>query len=130
MKDVEVPTFWSQVATDILAQKYFRRKGVPLVDENNEPVLDSHGDQVLGSERSAKQEVHRLASTWRWWGESYGYFNRKTDAQNFEDELKYMLMKQMVAPNSPQWFNTGLRHAYDIRGMHKVTGMLIQRQDN
>lgn len=117
MKNVEVPDFYSQVATDILAQKYFRRQGVPQVDADGEPITDEKGEQVLGSETSVKQVIHRLANTWRWWGESYGYFNRKVDAQIFEDEVKYMLMHQMVAPNSPQWFNTGLRQAYGIKGV-------------
>lgn len=100
MKDVEVPKSWSQVATDILAQKYFRKKGVPETE----------------SEKSVKQITHRLSSTWRHWGEQYGYFETSEDAQAFEDELKYMLLNQMVAPNSPQWFNTGLAHAYGIKG--------------
>ncbi|MCA9378889.1 adenosylcobalamin-dependent ribonucleoside-diphosphate reductase [Candidatus Dojkabacteria bacterium] len=115
-KDVEVPSTWSQVATDILAQKYFRKRDVPQTDENGKPVLGKDGKQVTGGENSAKQTMHRLANTWRWWGEQHGYFNRKTDADAFEDELKYMLMHQMVAPNSPQWFNTGLSHVYGITG--------------
>lgn len=105
MKDVEVPSFWSQVATDILAQKYFRKKG----------VLDSCGGRN-GSEWSAKQVVKRLAGTWRYWGEKYNYFAGEKDAQVFEDELQHMLMHQMAAPNSPQWFNTGLAHTYGIKG--------------
>ncbi len=105
MKDVEVPSGWTQVATDILAQKYFRKKGVP----------DSKGGR-LGSEWSAKQVMHRLAGTWRHWGEKYGYFATKEDAQTFEDEMQYMLIHQMGAPNSPQWFNTGLAFAYGITG--------------
>lgn len=116
MKDVEVPSFWSQVATDILAQKYFRKRDVPQYDEKGNVQKDSDGKVITGSEKSAKQVVHRLAHTWRWWGEKYGYFNRKTDADAFEDELKYMLMNQMFAPNSPQWFNTGLALEYGITG--------------
>ncbi len=116
MKDLEVPTFWSQVATDILAQKYCRKKGVPQRDENGELKKDEKGNPVLGPENSVKLVVNRLASTWRHWGEQAGYFNSPEDAQAFEDEIKYMLTAQMVAPNSPQWFNTGLAHAYGITG--------------
>lgn len=116
MKDVEVPDFWSQVATDILAQKYFRKRDVPQFDDQGNVIEDENGEIVKGSEKSAKQAMHRLAHTWRWWGEKYGYFNRKTDADAFEDEIKYMLMNQYVAPNSPQWFNTGLALEYGITG--------------
>ncbi|MFA6520891.1 MAG: adenosylcobalamin-dependent ribonucleoside-diphosphate reductase [Candidatus Gracilibacteria bacterium] len=105
MKNVEVPGSWSQVATDILAQKYFRKKG----------VTDEKGGHN-GSEWSAKQVMTRLAGTWRHWGEKYGYFATKADAKNFEDELKYMLINQIAAPNSPQWFNTGLSQYYGIKG--------------
>ncbi len=116
MKDVEVPSGWSQVATDILAQKYARKKGVPQYDENGKVIKDANGNVVLGMEKSVKQIVHRLANTWRSWGEEYGYFDSSEDAQVFEDELKYMLLAQMAAPNSPQWFNTGLAHVYGITG--------------
>lgn len=116
MNNVEVPTFWSQVATDILAQKYFRKTGVPLKDDSNAPILDEKGNQVLGSENSIKQVAHRLAGTWRSWGENHNYFDSPKDAQIFYDELVYMLINQMAAPNSPQWFNTGLAWAYGITG--------------
>jgi len=116
MDDIEVPERWSQVATDILAQKYFRRAGVPQTDEHGNPVLDESGEQVLGRERSVKQVVHRLAGCWRWWGEQHGYFDSADDAQAFYDEVAYMLLNQMAAPNSPQWFNTGLNWAYGITG--------------
>lgn len=115
-KDIEVPEQWSQVATDILAQKYFRKTGVPQYDNEGKPVLDEDGNHKLGSENSAKQVVHRLAGTWRHWGEKYDYFDSKEDAQSFYDEVSYMLLNQMVAPNSPQWFNTGLNWAYNING--------------
>lgn len=104
MKNVEVPAGWSQVATDILAQKYFRKAGVPLADG------------TLGAETSVKQTVHRLADCWRQWGESNDYFASETDAQVFYDELVYSLLAQQSAPNSPQWFNTGLYTAYSIKG--------------
>ncbi|HET8714533.1 MAG TPA: adenosylcobalamin-dependent ribonucleoside-diphosphate reductase, partial [Holophagaceae bacterium] len=100
-KDVMVPETWSQVAVDILAQKYFRRKGI---DANN------------GGETDARQVFHRLAGCWRHWGETNGYFDTAEDAQAFYDELTYMLAQQMCAPNSPQWFNTGLHYAYGISG--------------
>jgi ribonucleoside-diphosphate reductase alpha chain len=116
MKDVEVPNFWSQVATDILAQKYFRKTGVPQYDEYGNPVLDPEGKPVLGSERSLKQVVRRLAGCWRYWGEKLGYFASQEDAQAFQDEIEYTLIAQMAAPNSPQWFNTGLHWAYGITG--------------
>ncbi|MBD3270494.1 adenosylcobalamin-dependent ribonucleoside-diphosphate reductase [Candidatus Peregrinibacteria bacterium] len=114
MKNVEVPKSWSQVATDILAQKYCRKKGVPQRNEAGQIVKDLSGKVVLGSETSIKQVANRLASTWRHWGEGYGYFETAEDAQSYEDEMKYMITAQIAAPNSPQWFNTGLAHAYGI----------------
>jgi ribonucleoside-diphosphate reductase alpha chain len=116
MTDAEIPAGWSQVATDIMVSKYFRKAGVPQVDEAGEPLADGDGNRATGPERSAKQVFDRLAGTWRWWGENHGYFATPSDAQAFEDELKYMLATQMAAPNSPQWFNTGLHHAYGLTG--------------
>ncbi len=116
MDDIEVPVQWSQVATDILAQKYFRKAGVPQRNADGTPMVDDSGNPVLGAERSIKQVVGRLAGCWRFWGEKYGYFDTAADAQAFEDEVAYMLLKQMAAPNSPQWFNTGLNYAYGITG--------------
>ena len=116
MKGAEVPADWSQVAADIMVSKYFRKAGVPQYDENGEPIRDENGEVVTGPERSARQVFDRLASTWRHWGEKGGYFASAEDAQAFEDEIKYMLATQMAAPNSPQWFNTGLYHAYGITG--------------
>ncbi|MCL1908436.1 MAG: adenosylcobalamin-dependent ribonucleoside-diphosphate reductase [Holophagaceae bacterium] len=100
-KDVYVPEAWSQVAVDILAQKYFRREGV---------------NSYSRGERDSRQVFHRLAGCWKHWGESNGYFSSQEDAQCFYDELVYMLANQMCAPNSPQWFNTGLHYAYGICG--------------
>lgn len=114
--DAEVPSTWSQVATDIIVSKYFRKAGVPVLNADGSPVLDENGNQVLGSETSARQVFDRLATTWRWWGEKYDYFATADDAQAFEDELKFMLANQIASPNSPQWFNTGLAHAYGITG--------------
>ncbi|MEX2424394.1 MAG: vitamin B12-dependent ribonucleotide reductase [Acidimicrobiia bacterium] len=115
MTDAEIPAAWSQVAADIMVSKYFRKAGVPQVDSAGNPVLED-GNPVTGPEQSAKQVFDRLAGTWRWWGEKHGYFATATDADAFEDELKYMLATQMAAPNSPQWFNTGIYHSYGIAG--------------
>jgi len=104
MTNVEVPKHWSQIATDILAQKYFRKAGVP------------QPDGTTGRETSIKQVAHRLADCWRTWGFKYGYFASEQDAQVFYDELVYSIMYQSCAPNSPQWFNTGLYNSYGIDG--------------
>ena len=116
MKDAEIPKSWSQLATDIMVSKYFRKAGIPQVDAKGNPILDDEGNQVMGMEKSAKQVIARLTGCWRHWGETHGYFQSKDDAEAFEDELSYMLVHQMAAPNSPQWFNTGLHHAYDLTG--------------
>src|SRR5689334_4661729 len=130
--DVEVPAAWSQVASDVLAQKYFRKAGVPArlkkVEEETVPsflwrsVADTDAlaalpekERIVG-EHSAKQVFDRLAGTWTYWGWKGGYFDSEADAQAFFDEQRYMLAMQMVAPNSPQWFNTGLHWAYGIDG--------------
>jgi len=116
MKDAEIPAAWSQVATDIMVSKYFRKAGIPQYDDEGRQRFDEDGEPVLGPERSARQVFNRLTETWRWWGEQNGYFASSEDAQAFEDELKYMLANQMAAPNSPQWFNTGLNTAYGLTG--------------
>lgn len=116
LNDIEVPKHWSQVAADILAQKYFRKTGVPRRDAAGNAVLDETGQPVTGSERSIKEVVHRLAGCWKEWGEKNRYFDSPDDAQAFYDEVAYMLLRQMGAPNSPQWFNTGLNFAYGIDG--------------
>ncbi|MGE3798636.1 MAG: vitamin B12-dependent ribonucleotide reductase [Thermomicrobiales bacterium] len=116
MKDAEIPSSWSQVAADIMVSKYFRKAGVPQVADDGAPLVGNDGEPVLGPERSARQVIHRLAGCWRHWGESHGYFASADDAQAFYDELAYMLVNQMAAPNSPQWFNTGLNWAYGITG--------------
>ncbi len=116
MNDVEIPSTWSQVATDIMVSKYFRKAGVPQTDEKGNVIKDENGEVVLGPETSSKQVFNRLAETWRHWGEKTGYFSSEKDAQAFEDELKYMLATQMAAPNSPQWFNTGLNYKYGLTG--------------
>ncbi len=136
MKDAEVPAAWSQVATDIVVSKYFRKAGVPQTDEKGNILKDSNGNVLTGPERSVKQVIRRLAGCWRWWGEQHGYFATSHDAQAFEDELKYMLVHQMAAPNSPQWFNTGIAYAYGITGPAQghfyadpVTGEIKRSED-
>ena len=137
MNDVEIPSTWSQVATDIMVSKYFRKAGVPQVDENGNELLDENGQKTLGPETSSKQVFNRLAETWRHWGEKTGYFASQEDAQAFEDELKYMLATQMAAPNRPQWFNTGLNYKYDLTGkaqgcwfVDPATGELTAGEDS
>ncbi|MDO9412475.1 MAG: vitamin B12-dependent ribonucleotide reductase, partial [Pseudolabrys sp.] len=132
LDNVEVPEFWSQVASDVLAQKYFRKAGVPSrlkrVEENTVPsflwrsVADEQAlaelpeaERYIG-EHSGKQVFDRLAGTWTYWGWKGGYFDSENDARAFFDELRFMLANQMCAPNSPQWFNTGLHWAYGIDG--------------
>ncbi len=126
MADAEVPKSWSQLATDIMVSKYFRKAGVPQDGGPNGIAAhdwdakahkkDAKGSAPTGPEKSARQVIHRLAGCWRYWGESHGYFDTAEDAQAFEDELKYMMVHQMCAPKSPQWFNTGLNWAYGING--------------
>ncbi|MDD5469633.1 MAG: vitamin B12-dependent ribonucleotide reductase [Candidatus Peribacteraceae bacterium] len=117
MDDAEIPAEWSQVATDIMVSKYFRKAGVPQYDSQGNILHDEQGNPLTGPERSARQVIARLSGCWRHWGEEYGYFETSQDAQAFEDELSYMLVHQMAAPNSPQWFNTGLAYAYGITGV-------------
>lgn len=122
--DVQVPAFWSQVAVDILAQKYFRKAGVPaeteVVVEAGVPLWLCARRPVagtkLGGERSAQQVFDRLAGCWTYWGWKAGMFSTEADAQAFYDEHRYMLAAQICAPNSPQWFNTGLHYSYGIDG--------------
>ena len=116
MRDAEVPKPWSQLATDIMVSKYFRKAGIPQTKEDGTPLLDAEGQVVTGPERSARAVIHRLAGCWHHWGQAHGYFDSAEDAEAFYDELAYMLVHQMAAPNSPQWFNTGLNWAYGITG--------------
>jgi ribonucleoside-diphosphate reductase alpha chain len=132
MKDIQVPEKWSQVAADVIAQKYFRKAGVATklkkVEENSIPswlwrsvpdkaALDKlPEDQRYTHEVDARQVFNRLAGSWTYWGMKGGYFNGEKDAQAFYDEMCHMLATQRCAPNSPQWFNTGLHWAYGIDG--------------
>ena len=151
MDDAEVPETWSQLATDIMVSKYFRKAGVPEDGgPNGVPALERANQQSperklgvqgseraesaaqngegpsagaegsvkakTGPERSARQVIHRLAGCWRHWGETHGYFDTAEDARAFYDEIVHMMVHQMAAPNSPQWFNTGLNWAYGISG--------------
>ncbi len=129
---VEVPEGWSQVASDVLAQKYFRKAGVPAiarrVEEDGVPaflwrsVPDEAAlaklpkEQRFVGETSARQVFDRLAGAWAYWGWKGGYFTTESDAEAYYDEMRFMLARQMAAPNSPQWFNTGLHWAYGIDG--------------
>ncbi|WP_102867962.1 vitamin B12-dependent ribonucleotide reductase [Pseudovibrio exalbescens] len=132
LENIQVPTQFSQVASDILAQKYFRKAGVPArlkpVEENTVPswlwrntadvdaLAELPKEERYGSESDSRQVFDRLAGTWTYWGWKGGYFDSEADARAFYDELRYMLATQKVAPNSPQWFNTGLHWAYGIDG--------------
>jgi ribonucleoside-diphosphate reductase alpha chain len=152
MDDIKVPNSWSQVAIDILAQKYFRKAGVPklLCRLNEEGVPDWLQPSVpdeeklkqlpeedrFTSERDAVQIFHRLAGNWTYWGWKANYFDSEEDARTYYDEMIYMLANQVAAPNSPQWFNTGLNWAYGISGPSQghyyvdyQTGKLTQSTD-
>lgn len=129
---VEVPESWSQVASDVLSQKYFRRTGIAAVlrqvkedsvpswlwqsEPDHEAMADMAAEDRFGGETSAKQVFRRLAGTWTYWAWKDNYFDSEADAAAFFDEMQYMLCMQMAAPNSPQWFNTGLHWAYGIDG--------------
>ena len=132
LENLEVPEHWSQVAADIIAQKYFRKAGVPArlkrVEENTVPswlwrsvpdeeaLAELDEDDRITGETDSRQVFDRLVGTWTYWGWKGGYFSSEEDARAFYDELRYMLAMQMAAPNSPQWFNTGLHWAYGIDG--------------
>ncbi|MCC6007721.1 MAG: vitamin B12-dependent ribonucleotide reductase, partial [Rhodobacteraceae bacterium] len=132
LEGIEVPASWSQVASDVLAQKYFRKAGVARIlrrvpEEGvpdflwrsvpDEAALDDlpEAERFVG-ETSARQVFDRLAGAWAYWGWKGGYFSTEADARAYFDEMRAMLALQMAAPNSPQWFNTGLHWAYGIDG--------------
>jgi ribonucleoside-diphosphate reductase alpha chain len=132
MIDIIVPKHWSQVATDIIAQKYFRKAGVPKFlkkvkednvpdwlnrsEEDKERMNELSPEERYTSETDSRQVFRRLSGCWTYWGWKNQYFDNEKDALNFYNELCYMLAMQMAAPNSPQWFNTGLNWAYGITG--------------
>ena len=145
LDDCQIPEAWSQVASDVIAQKYFRKAGVPSetvkVEEKGVPEflwrsVPAEGAEMSG-EISAKQVFDRLAGAWAYWGWKGGYFSTEEDAKTYFDEMRYMLATQRAAPNSPQWFNTGLHWAYGIdgpaQGHHYVdyqTGELTKSQSS
>jgi len=132
LEGIDVPERWSQVASDVLAQKYFRKAGVARYlrrvpeagvpeflwrsEPDQETLATLPEDQRYGGERKATQVFDRLAGAWTYWGWKGGYFSSEEDARAYLDEMRYMLATQMAAPNSPQWFNTGLHWAYGIDG--------------
>ncbi len=132
IEGVMVPDFWSQVSVDIMAQKYFRKAGIParlkkVAEEGvpewlqaSEPDPDAliglSGDERFGSEQDARQVFRRLAGCWAYWGWKNKCFDSEELAKSYFDEMCYMLARQLAAPNSPQWFNTGLNWAYGIEG--------------
>jgi ribonucleoside-diphosphate reductase alpha chain len=137
LDDVEVPDSWSQVASDVIAQKYFRKagvpnktkqvkeKGVPAFLWRSEPAKDNDG---FSGETSSKQVFDRLAGAWTYWGWKGGYFSTEADAQTYYDEMRFMLATQRAAPNSPQWFNTGLHWAYHY--VDYQTGVLTKSKSS
>ncbi len=152
MDDVYVPDFWSQTATDIVAQKYFRKAGVPLhlkkVNEKGIPqwlkpgteditkTADKSKEERFGAENDSRALFHRLAGCWTYWAWKAKYFDDEESARVYYDEMRYMLAYQMAAPNSPQWFNTGLNWAYGIKGVSQghyfvdfESGKLTQADD-
>ncbi|MEI6875118.1 MAG: vitamin B12-dependent ribonucleotide reductase, partial [Spirochaetota bacterium] len=137
-----VPSTWSQIAADILAQKYFRKAGIPADKTGSWRKFVPASQQALagdspkpGSEHDARQVFHRLAATWLQWGKGAGYFDGEEDEKAFYDELLYMFAHQMAAPNSPQWFNTGLNAVYGIEGpaqghyyVHPESGEVVKSE--
>ena len=118
-----VPAAWSQIATDIISQKYFRKAGVPADKARAWEAFVPADQRILagdspnpGSEHDARQVFHRLAQTWVVWGRTVGFFDGPEDESAFYDEILYMLARQMAAPNSPQWFNTGIHAVYGVEG--------------
>src|SRR5438552_10507755 len=152
MIDIMVPKKWSQVATDIIAQKYFRKAGIPVklkkVQEegvpewlcrskaDNETIKNIASEERYISEKDSRQVFNRLAGCWTYWGWKHNYFDTEADARAFYNEHCFMLASQMAAPNSPQWFNTGLNWAYGISGpsqghfyVDPVSGELVTSED-
>ena len=132
IKKVVVPDFWSQVATDIIAQKYFRKAGIPIClkrkrekdvpdwlqccTKDESALAQIQPEEHYRGEEDAREVFNRMAGCWTYWGWKAGYFDTEADARNYYDEMAFMLVHQIAAPNSPQWFNTGLYWAYGIDG--------------
>jgi ribonucleoside-diphosphate reductase alpha chain len=132
IKNVLVPDTWSQVAVDIMAQKYFRKAGVPArLKKKFEPGLpewlcpsvpDEEAlnqlpqSEQFSRETKSQQVFHRLAGCWTYWGWKNNCFSGEKEARIYFDEMRYMLAHQLAAPNSPQWFNTGMNWAYGLEG--------------
>jgi len=131
-RDIQVPKGWSQVAVDILAQKYFRKAGVPAAlrkvaepgvpewlwrsEPDDEALAEMSESERSRGERDSREVFHRLAGCWTYWGFRHGYFDDEASARAFYDEMLWMLARQLAAPNSPQWFNSGLHWAYGVTG--------------
>jgi ribonucleoside-diphosphate reductase alpha chain len=132
MEQVLAPSSWSQVAVDIMAQKYFRKASVPArlkkkredgvpewlcpSEEDSEALLGlPESERVIG-ETDSRQVFNRLAGCWTYWGWKNKNFENEDQARSYYQEMCFMLASQMAAPNSPQWFNTGLNWAYGIEG--------------
>jgi ribonucleoside-diphosphate reductase alpha chain len=131
-KDIDIPKGWSQVAVDILAQKYFRKAGIPTrlrkvpepgvpewlwrSEPDEEELADLSDTERTRGEADSREVFHRLAGCWTYWGWQHAYFSDEDSARAFYLEMLHMLATQMAAPNSPQWFNTGLNWAYGITG--------------
>lgn len=146
-----VPMHWSDIAVDVLARNYLRKKGVPAhlkkvyeadipewlsrtVADDSIPMTEA---ELNGAETDARQAFDRIAGAWTYWGVKGGYFDTEQDARNFYDEIRYMLAMQIAAPNSPQWFNTGLYWAYGIDGkaqghyyFDEALGSLVKSQSS
>ena len=132
IKDVSLPSGFEGNPGKVCAQKYMRKAGVPMAIRkipeegvptwlqrsapDEEKLQKMEADERYGSESDGRQLFRRLAGTWTYWGWKYGYFASEGDARAYYDEMCYLIASQRSAPNSPQWFNTGLHWAYGIEG--------------
>jgi len=139
MDNVYVPTQWDQTATDVLAQKYFRRKGCNHHHVNS--FYNSHYSSLYagntlkdpGHEVDLRETIHRIVGAMAAAGERLGYFD-EANAEIFYDEMSFLMATQRMAPNSPQWFNTGLGWAYGLKGSaqghyHADSGTAVASED-
>ena len=132
VEGVKLPSGFAGVPGKVCAQKYLRKAGVPKhlrkVPEEGVPswlqrsapdherLQTVEAEQRMGGETDGRDLFRRLAGTWTYWGWKYGYFASEADARAYFDEMCYLIASQRSAPNSPQWFNTGLHWAYGIEG--------------